>query len=271
MDFGDIFSDLFNESDSDKLANEFVKIINGVVDNSIDVVGGVPIQTETTIGIAKKSIQKFTQTKAYKDSLMKFTYNTEKTITNRIDKYGKEKMYVTRKEINKPLNLAINEYLSTMEEFGLNTNFNQPIRKLILDSIRLKLPLSELNKRIDELIKGKGDKIGLFNRYAKQNAQTAASAYSSIIDQKTTDKYEENITGFLVVGTDIDTSTPQCRKCVELGRRISIETMKKVIIPIAMDNGFDGTPNDVYKLPTIKLHHGCRREFIPLLTNNNLK
>lgn len=271
MVFDDIFSGLFNEKESEDLSKEFAKIVNGVLAESLDIVGGVPIQTETTVNIARRSIKKFTQTKAYRDSLMKFTYDTEKLVSSRIDKYSKEKMYVTRKEINKPLSMAINEYLSTMEEFGLNTQFNQPIRKLILESIRLKKPLSELAKSMNKLILGEKENPGLFTKYAKQNAQAAAIAYSSIVDQKITDKYEDRIKGFMVVGTDIETSTPQCKKCVELGRRISIETMKKVIIPIAMENGFPGTEKDIYKIPTIKLHFGCRREFIPLLTENNLK
>jgi hypothetical protein len=202
---------------------------------------------------------------------MKFTYNSDKVIKYRIDQYGKEKLYVTRREVNAPLNMAINEYLSSMDEFGLNTNFNQPMRKLIMDSIRLGKPLSELTKSMNELIKGQGKNIGLFEKYATNNVRNASTAYSSIIDQKLTDKYEDRITGYLVVGTDIETSTEQCKKCVELGRRISIKTMRDVIIPIAIDSGVDISKDDVYKLPTIKLHWGCRREFIPLLTTNNLK
>ena len=271
MDFVDLFTELFDDKQNKELSNEFVKIIEGVIAKNVDIIGGAPTQTETTVGIAKESIRKFTQTKAYKESLMKFTYDTEKIVKNRLDAYGNEKMYVTRKEINAPLNMAINEYLATMEEFGLNTQFNQPIRKLILEGIRLKKPLSEINKSMNELIKGKSDNVGLFERYAKQNAQTAATAYSSIVDQVITDKYEERVKGYLVIGTDIETSTPQCKKCVELGRRISIETMKNTIIPLAIENGFTGTVKDVYKIPTLKLHFGCRREFIPLLTDKNLK
>ena len=128
--------------------------------------------------------------------------------------------------------MAINEYLDRMNEFGLNTKFNQTIRELIYNNIRLGNSLSDINKIIDKNIAGK-DKA-LFKKYYTQNTQIARTAYSSIINQEIVNKNKSRIKGFTITGTLIDNSSPQCKKFVELGRSLTIETIKKEIMPLAV-------------------------------------
>ena len=101
--------------------------------------------------------------------------------------------------------------------------------------------------------------------YIKQVAIQGADAYTSIIDQKITDKYIDKVTGFIMTGSLIDSSSPQCKYCVkELDRLIKKEDWNKVK-KIAQENGL--IENTEFKdLPTNKLHWGCRHTFTPKLT-----
>jgi protein-disulfide isomerase len=120
-----------------------------------------------------------------------------------------------------------------------------------------------LENKLKEYISGGNDKSGKLSRYVKQVAIQGADAYTSILDQKITDKYYDKITGYIVTGSLIETSSPQCKYCVkDLNRLITkddFEEIKKRSVGL-----IDGTT--FKNLPTLKLHFGCRHTFTPKLT-----
>jgi hypothetical protein len=159
--------------------------------------------------------------------------------------------------------LAISEHLSYLEENGLNAKFNQPLRQLIYSNINTGISQAGLEDKLKAYITGDNDQSGKLSSYVKQVAIQGADAYTSIIDQKITDKYIEKITGFIVSGSLIETSSPQCQYCVrELNRTITKDDWDEVVKRAV--GLIDGTTFE--NLPTNKLHWGCRHTFTPKLT-----
>lgn len=268
MPFENIFENLNNSDEQNKLAKLLLEIAYNVILENSTIKNDTIISVDNSVSLAKNIINKFYNTTEYKNSLAKFTYNSNSLIEKRIQGYSDNKMVVQSKSITPFLNNAINEYIGSMNEFGLNTGFNQPIRKLILQNITANKTLSDLKESMKKLIIGADNNAGLFQRYATNNIQTASTAYSSIIDQEITNKYSTKVKGFMIIGTIIETSSPQCREHIKLGRRLSLDTIKKEVFPLA--DSFQGTIDDILKLPTLKWHIGCRHEFTPLLTDINL-
>jgi hypothetical protein len=182
---------------------------------------------------------------------------------NKLDLYNKEGLKIEKSAVSPSQKLAISEHLSYLEENGLNAKFNQPLRQLIYSNINTGISQAGLEDKLKAYITGDNDQSGKLSSYVKQVAIQGADAYTSIIDQKITDKYIEKITGFIVSGSLIETSSPQCQYCVrELNRTITKDDWDEVVKRAV--GLIDGTTFE--NLPTNKLHWGCRHTFTPKLT-----
>lgn len=216
--------------------------------------------TETTDTIVKKALKKFYNTKQYGNSLLKYVTNLEDISKYKISSYRDKGFSINYSEVNPFQKLAIDEHLSYFRESGLNNKFNQPLRRVIYSNIFAGKSQKEL---IDELTNyvSKKDPV---SRFVKQTAMMGADVYTSIIDQKITDKYIDDITGYIIVGSIIDSSSVQCKYCVkDLKRKIKKEDWEEVK-KIALPNGLiEGT--EFKNLPTNKLHWGCRHQFTPTI------
>jgi hypothetical protein len=101
--------------------------------------------------------------------------------------------------------------------------------------------------------------------HVNQIAQSAADSYSKVIDQTVWDKYQDKITHIRVVGSLIETSSPQCRKAVEqYEREIPVGKELDAWIEFAIKNG--GSEDlTVDTLPTLGGHYACRHQWIPVI------
>jgi hypothetical protein len=248
-----------NDKDFKELDKILLKALLTEVEKNTKSTGGRLEQTETTQSIVKKSIRSFYNSNAYRKSLQK--------ITAKIQEHGTEKMKtyeIQKLKVNDSLKLQIDEYLSYYSEQGLNEKFNQPLRKIILQNIQSGTSISEMEKTLKTAIE-KGEAPTNLGRYVKNTALQASQSYNGIIDQAITDKYQDKITGYKIIGTEIETSSPQCKKWLKMGRDLTLKEIEKEIMPLALKNGFIGEKNDVLKIPTLRLHWGCRHEFIPII------
>ncbi len=257
--------DLFEEKDLKELERLLTTFLIQNIEINTDRIGGKLSFTESTETIVKSSLKSFYNSKQYQKSIAKYLINIDKISLSKLENYEKDNLKISKSAITPSQRLAINEYLGYLTENGLNAKFNQPLRQLIYSNIQSGTSQTELENKLKKYVEGGKDESGKLKSYIKQVAIQGADAYTSIIDQKITDKYIDKVTGFIMTGSLIDSSSPQCKYCVkELDRLIKKEDWNKVK-KIAQENGL--IENTEFKdLPTNKLHWGCRHTFTPKLT-----
>ena len=263
INFAEYFEEEANNINWSDIEKTLINYILEEIANNTDRINGKLEPTDTTQTIVKKALKSFYSSNQYKKSLLKLALNIEKKGAETIEEYKKSGI-----RINEPIKLAIDEHLSSLNESGLNERFNQPLRKIIYENLRRGIGQKGLELSLKDYLKS--DTTG-FSRYGKNMAIQGASAYSNVIDQTIVTKYKDEIKGFNIVGTLIENSSPQCKLHVELGRKLSIETIQKEVLPTAIENGFKGSKEDVYNLPTMLWHYGCRHRFVPVISEIGLK
>lgn len=93
---------------------------------------------------------------------------------------------------------------------SLNTNFINPIRKALTDSVRFNQTFQEAEANLKSLVKGTG-KGGLFRRYSGQVVTDSINGYDGAVNDVIRDAYQ--LDGFRYVGSLIEDSR---KNCVEL-------------------------------------------------------
>lgn len=156
------------------------------------------------------------------------------------------------------------EFKEAVLREGLNQHFVQPLRDLIYRDSLSGLTMKEAQGLIKDYVRSGADRSGKLKSYVQQTAQQAVDAYSGVISMKLMNEFKYD--GFLMTGSLIDTSSPQCRYVVEeLGGTITRKdwpTVKK----IAKNHGLiEGT--NFNNLPVNQLHWSCRHSFYPYVKN----
>lgn len=249
--YNELFEEILKKDiDFDKLEKLMRDIVvNKLIENT-NIEKGVVKPTETTQIIIKDSIRELVKSIEYKNMVNSFSEDIAKIGGQKIEEFKGNGLNVS----GLGLKTILDEYMSYLNEQGLNERFNQPLRKVIWDNIQLGETLRGVEKKLTESIGGS------VSKYVVNMGRTASSTYNNAIDTAITDKYKDRIKGFNMVGTLIETSSEQCRLAVKMGRKLTIDQWKEVI-QVANENGADiGTP---YDLPKTLLHFGCRHEFIP--------
>lgn len=256
---------LISASDLKKLEQLLNSILLANVNDGTNRIGNNLELTKSTEEIVKKSLRSFYNSNQYRKSIAKYLVNVKTIGENKLDLYNKEGLKIEKSAVSPSQKLAISEHLSYLEENGLNAKFNQPLRQLIYSNINTGISQTGLEQKLKTYIAGGNDQSGKLSSYVKQVAIQGADAYTSIIDQKITDKYIDEITGFIVTGSLIETSSPQCKYCIrDLNRLITRDNwddVKKIGLKHGMseETTFDN-------LPTLKGHPNCRHAFTPKLT-----
>lgn len=254
---------LISEKDIAILEKLLNQILNDNINYATDRINNNLVLNKTTGEVVKKSLKQFYASKQYQNSLAKYLINVKTFSDAKIEMYAKDGLQIEVSKINKFQKLAITEHLDYLTENGLNAKFNQPLRQIIYNNINSGISQTELENKLKQYISDGKDISGKLSSYIKQVAIQGADAYSSIIDQKITEKYIDKVTGFIVTGSLIESSSPQCKYCVkDLNRLIKKEdweTIKSKAVGL-----IDGTTFE--NLPTLKLHWGCRHSFTPKIS-----
>lgn len=162
--------------------------------------------------------------------------------------------------------LITNNYLDSLK--GLNEEFKNPIRKIIVDNLTRDRSFTEIKDDMQRMVKGSEGKSGLMKKYLTANARIAANAYNGNTSQYFWSRYKDRVTHVGVSGTIIKTSAPQCVISVkDYNKRVPVDKFKSKILPLAEDNGLiEGTTID--NVWTNTLHWNCRHAFTPLILKN---
>jgi hypothetical protein len=255
--------DLITAKELKSLEALLSSILKEKINDGTDRISGSLVLNKSTGEIVKNSLKEFYKSKQYQNSIAKYLINVNNFSDLKFNYYEQNNLFIERSEVNSFQKVAINEHLDYLNENGLNSKFNQPLREIIYSNINSGLSQSDLEKKLDQYIADGKDKSGKLERYVKQVAMQGADAYTSIIDQKIADKYQDKITGYIMSGSIIQQSSPQCKYCVlELDRVIKREDWDKV--KSISDGLIENTT--FQNLPTNKLHWGCRHTFTPKLT-----
>jgi hypothetical protein len=250
---------------TDDLEKELVDKLVKALSSAAITTGGRITGLDTSAGaIVTKTLKEFYNGRAYKNSIAKFLKDIKVANTQKLSVYKDSGLNISTEVLNTQQNLSIDEYLDNLSDNGLNSKFNQPIRQLIYDSVRNNASLSDLRDSLnDKILSGKAPSE--LSKYVKNATKQAADSYTSIVDKEIYKKFENRVTHYQMVGTLIETSSPQCRQAVEkYDRFIPIEELADWI-SFAQENGGSAELN-ASNLPVLKAHYGCRHQFIPYIS-----
>jgi hypothetical protein len=255
--------DLFEPKEILVLENLLQKILIDNTEKKTNLINGKIELVKTTAEIVKPSLRSFYNSKQYQNSISKYLINIKNISDAKYDLYKKNGLQIEKSALSPSQNLVIKEHIEYLNESGLNANFNNKLRTLIYTTITKGASLTDLKENLNKYIAQGKDKNGYFSKYIDEIAIKGADAYNSIIDQKIVEKYNDKITGYLVTGSLIETSSLQCRYCIEkLDRKITKNDFKTILDKYS-NNMIEGTTFD--NLPTNKLHYNCRHSFTPTL------
>lgn len=246
------------------LERQMVRDIIRQINSQIVTSGGKVVGLNSSAGnVIKRSISTFYRSPAYRNSIAKILKNLDVAVDEKLKVYKDQDLEISKDRLNVEQKLVIDEFIDNLSEDGLNSRFNQPLRNLIYDNIRNNLSQNELLQNITNKIEsGKIDSE--FGRYVKNATRQAADAYTSIVDKKILEQFKDRITHIRVVGTLIETSSPQCRQAIEkYDREIPVEKLDNWI-RFAIDNGASEELT-IDNLPVLKGHFGCRHQWIPII------
>jgi hypothetical protein len=260
-----ILSSISKDLDINEIEEGLLKELKKELDKSLTVTGGNVTGINKTAGnIIKNAIKNFYNSDKYQKSIAGILKNIEVASDSKRTFYKDKGLEVSKSALTKQQALVVGEYLDNLSESGLNSKFNQTLRRLIYDSIRGNQSQAELTKSLQSKIKS-GKAPSELNKYVRSATIQAADAYTSIVDKEIFNKFEDRITGYRIVGTLIETSSPQCRSFVEdYGRQIKIGTELNNFINFAIEEGASEELT-AKNLPVLKLHYGCRHQFVPYI------
>lgn len=244
-----------------KMLEEVIKAINEGLLTSGGKITGLSSSAGSLI---TKGIKNFYASKPYQNSVASLLRRIDDISANKSSLYKDANLDFSKSSVSQSQSLVINEMLDTLNESGLNSQFNQSLRKLIYDNVRLGTSQSTLEKTLKLQIES-GKAPSKLANYINQTAVQAADAYSSIIDREVFKANKDKVTHYRIVGSLIDTSSKQCRRFVEeFDREIPVGKELNNFINYAIENGASPTLT-ADNLPVLKLHFGCRHSFVPII------
>lgn len=207
--------------------------------------------------------------KGYQDKLSDYLQDV-KTIGSNITKFQEDfNGFDPEKAGIKPLqkNLVTN-IIDQFTENGLNSYFAQPLKDGLYRNVLAGMNQRQAKQYLQNYVISGKDESGKLAKYIEQTSIQAVSSYTGAINQKIGQTFDTS--GFLIDGSIIDTSSPQCVKMVELANKqggyLSNDQMQD-IIDYAKDVKSSGLipGTNLDNLPVNLLHFGCRHSFSPTI------
>lgn len=234
-------------------------------DDNIDTKDGKIVANEAALLALNKFtddyLGAFTEHETFKGSVGKYLKNF-KDIATLMQEFQKSNgLDVKQARLGAVQEIVVSEIINRYSENGLNAGFVQPLRSLLFNNITGGLNKKEAMTQLKDYIESGKDTTGKLHRYIEQTAQQGVDSYEGAINTRIVQTFK--IDTYIMSGSLIDTSSPQCRYCInKLGGIIDRKDWPK-IEAIAQDNGLiEGTNFD--NLPINKNHFGCRHSFSPV-------
>ena len=248
------------------LEKEILDALKSELIKNINVSGGKVVGFEKSVGsIISTAIKNFANNPVYEKSITNVLKNVGKISDEKLNIYKQSNLNVNKSDISDAQKIVIQEYLDNLNEGGLNNTFNQSLRTLIYDNIKLGVSQDELEKILKNKIVS-GEVPSEISKYLKQSTLQASDAYSKIVDNEIYKKYKQEITGFRIIGSIIDNSSSQCKEAVNKYDRYLTKDEMKLFLKKYEGKTIEGTTIDNVSLRG--LHWNCRHQVIPVIKNN---
>lgn len=236
------------------------------IDDNVDTKDGQLVANDK----AAKALQNFSDfylsaladIAEYKGSVSGYLKNLKSISTLITDFQKSEGIDVSKANIGAVQEIVVSELIDRYTENGLNDGFVQPLRQLLYNNITAGMNKKQAMQFLRDYISSGKDTSGKLHQYIEQTAQQGVDSYSGAINTRIMQTF--SIDSYIMSGSLIKTSSPQCRYCInKLGGIIDRDDWPS-IEKIAEENGLiDGT--NFENLPVNKMHWGCRHEFSPII------
>lgn len=154
--------------------------------------------------------------------------------------------------------IVVNEIINRYSENGLNPGFVQPLRELLFNNVTGGLNKKQAMAQLRDYIASGKDATGKLGQYLEQTAQQGVDSYSGAVNTRIVQTFK--IDTYLMSGSLIATSSPQCRWAIEkLGGIIDKKDWPALKAKAEKNGLAEGT--NFENLAINKLHWGCRHEF----------
>lgn len=251
-----------------EMSSEAQRIIEEAIANEFDFSDGKIVVSSNFSNrldrLANTILQKLQDSPKFTGPVSQFIKRFPE-VSTAISKFQQARNAIEVPAFEKVKKVVIDEIMNQMLDNGLNQNFVQPLRDLIYRNATTGLSLTQARQQVKEYIGAGKDKSGKLHSYIEQTAQQGVDLYSGAINKKLMETY--NYGAYLITGTIIDNSSPQCKYCIEELKR----TIKRSDWPTVKDKAtkrfplVKGTTFD--NLSITLLHWGCRHGFYPIMLN----
>jgi hypothetical protein len=192
----------------------------------------------------------------YQDKLANYLTDLH-TIKNNLAAFQKDvnKIDVDKAGLKNVQKVLIEETIDRYTENGLNAGFAQPLKDGILRNVLGGMSLREAKVYLTDYIASGKDETGKLGSYLEQTAIQIADSYEGALNTKLANTF--TFTGYIISGSLIATSSPQCREAIEKSKNgyLTMNEWKQLLNKYK-DSLIEGTTVD--NLPISKLHWGCR-------------
>lgn len=249
--------------------NELSKIISAEVylfiKNNFNISKGAFILDTDSIKALKSFTNKInegvTSNENYKKSVLNFLTKVKLLGDYQEKFFNKNGQQITKNEVSVGQQIVIDELIEQYTQNGLNENLIEPVKKMLRRSILGKGTYEVFSKSVKKMIPEN------LQRFNSTTVKAGIDGYQSVINKKLYEKFADKTTHIRVTNTIINTTSKQCRMCIEdYNREVPIKEFDK-IFEVAKENGLiEGT--NLKNLSINKLHFGCRHQFYPIIKVN---
>lgn len=232
--------------------------------STLDIQGGKIDQNQAIIekiSDLERTINAELRAMGYGQEVQNYISNFDQINKLNQDLHGEvNKIRVTDAQLNPVRSRMVDETINIFAGEGLDKNLKQPIKDIVRRNIVFGSTLSDAEEQLRLEILGNKEKLGRFERYAKQISRDAIQQYDGAVNNQIRETFE--MPNIRFVGSLIQDSRPQCVRWVGMGT-IPFDALEQEIA-FAEASGSGMIPGTTPSTFTIyRGGYNCRHEAIP--------
>lgn len=197
-------------------------------------------QTINLINDAEKRILKALNRSGYNDRVKSYLKDFDLIKQNVIAQQKKiNGINVAVRPLNNLQKSAIQQTTNILTGNGMNYNFIQPVKDILLSSASSGMTIAEAELQLRGIVLGDSERLGKLSRYVTQVSRDSISQYQGMLQSRIAKEYE--LDGVSYEGSIIRDSREQCKRWANMGE-FAIKDLEKEI-QWAYNNGSGMIPN----------------------------
>lgn len=173
-------------------------------------------QTINLINEAEKRILKALNKSGYNDRVKSYLKDFDLIKENVVAQQKKiNGINVATRPLNNLQKSAIQQTTNILTGNGMNYNFIQPVKDILLSSASSGMTIAEAELQLKSIVLGDEERLGKLNRYVTQVSRDAVSQFDGMLQSRIAKEYD--LDGISYEGSIIRDSRDQCKRWVEMG------------------------------------------------------